>query len=121
MQAIEVENHVANTKYCLARILADRGREPVYKKVTQAKSMKDLCEALQVEYTEKLGDAPSRGAQSAVAKAADRLNHLNLFLMVAKQSQRVEVKMNNVHVVEDSPSKDFVIQTEGTNRNALTA
>jgi hypothetical protein len=31
------------------------------------------------------------------------------------------VKKNNVHVVENSPSKDFVIQTEGINRNALTA
>jgi prolyl-tRNA editing enzyme YbaK/EbsC (Cys-tRNA(Pro) deacylase) len=83
--------------------------------------VKDLCEALQVEYTEKLGDAPSRGAKSVVAKAADRMDHSDLFLIVAKQSQRVEVKKSNVHVVEDSPSKDFVIQTEGANRNALTA
>lgn len=93
----------------------------MYKKVTQAKSVKDLGDALQVEYTEKLGDVPSRGAKSVVAKAADRTTHSDMFLIVAKQSQRVEAKKNNVHVVEDSPSKDFVIQTDGSNRNALTA
>jgi len=31
----------------------------------------DLCKALQVEYTEKPGDAPSRGEKSAAAKGAD--------------------------------------------------
>ena len=31
----------------------------------------DLCKALQVEYTEKPGNAPSRGKNSAAAKAAE--------------------------------------------------
>jgi hypothetical protein len=115
-----VENHVSNTKYCLARILADRGREPLYKKVTQAKSMKDLCDALQVEYTEKLGDAPSRGANSTVARAADCILLSSPYLIVANQSQRVEVKKINVRSVSDDPStKGFHIGNERLNRNAL--
>ena len=93
----------------------------MYKKITQAKSVEDLCDALRVEYTEKLGSAPSRGAKSVVAMAADRIDLADEFLIVAKQTPRVEVKKINIHVVKDSPSKDFVVQREGTNRNALTA
>lgn len=45
----------------------------MYQQVTRAKSVKHLCDALQMEYTEKFNDAPSRGEQSASARAADRM------------------------------------------------
>jgi hypothetical protein len=66
-----VDNHFSNTKYCLARLLADKAKDPIHKKVTQAKNIKDMCEALQVEYAEKYTDVVSRGEKSAVAKAAE--------------------------------------------------
>jgi len=70
---IEVDNHVSNSKYCLTRILSDRGKELMYDQLKRAKSVKDLCDALQVEYTEKYTDIASRGEKSAAAKAADRM------------------------------------------------
>jgi len=105
----------------LARILADRGKEPLYKRITQAKSLRDLCDALDVEYREKLGDSPSRGASSVVVKAADRIPPYRAYLILANETPRVEVKKNNVHRVKDSPSKGFVAGTPGFNGNALTA
>jgi len=83
--------------------------------------MRDLCNALDVEYREKLGDSPSRGASSAVVKAADRIPSSRAFLILASQTQRVDAKKNNVHRVEDSASKGFVAGTPGFNGNALTA
>ena len=70
---IEVDNHVSNSKYCLTRILSDRAKEPMYDQLKRARSIKDLCDALQVEYTEKYTDVVSRGEKSAAAKAADRM------------------------------------------------
>jgi hypothetical protein len=67
-----VDNHLSNSKFCLTRILADRGKEPMYEQVKCAKGVKDLCDALGLEYAEKLLDAPSRGDKSAAAKAANR-------------------------------------------------
>lgn len=70
-KAIEVDNHLSNSKYCLNRILADRSKEPVYQEVCRAKSVKDLCDALEMDYTERLADVPSRGEKSQVARAAE--------------------------------------------------
>ena len=52
-------------------MLADRGKEPIYQLVTRAKTVKDLCDVLGVEYNETFRDVPSRGATSLAAKAAD--------------------------------------------------
>ena len=49
------------------------GTLDLYEKIKRAKGVKDLCEALGMEYTEKLSDAPSRGEKSIAAKAADRI------------------------------------------------
>jgi len=68
-----VNNHISNSKYCLTRLLADYAKKPIYEKVHRAKTYKDLCEALEVEYIEKFTDVPSRGEKSAAAKAADRM------------------------------------------------
>lgn len=48
----------------------------MYEKIKRAKGTKDLCDALGMEYTEKLSDVPSRGKKSVVAKAADRISAL---------------------------------------------
>lgn len=68
-----MDNHPSNSKYCLTRILADRGKDPMYEKIKRAKGAKDLCDTLGVEYTERFSDAPSRGEKSLAAKAADRI------------------------------------------------
>ena len=44
----------------------------MYDQLKRARSVKDLCDALQLEYTEKFTDLPSRGEKTATAKAADR-------------------------------------------------
>jgi hypothetical protein len=44
----------------------------MYDQLKRAKNVKDLCDVLQLEYTEKFTDLPSRGEQTATAKAADR-------------------------------------------------
>jgi tRNA-dihydrouridine synthase 2 len=70
-RAIDVDNHVSNTKFCLGRILSDHGKMLVYRAVSQAKNMRDLCEALEVEYTGiDESNLVSRGESSAAAKAA---------------------------------------------------
>ena len=71
LKALEVDNHLANTKYCLTQLLSNHGKNPVYRSVAQSKSYKDICAALDIEYTEKLSDAPSRGEKSVAAKAAE--------------------------------------------------
>ena len=48
----------------------------MYDQLKRAKSVKDLCDALQMEYSEKFADLPSRGEKTATAKAADRNFHL---------------------------------------------
>jgi hypothetical protein len=70
MQAMEVDNHVSNTKYCLSRLLSDHGKEPLYQKVVQAKSIQDLCDVLQVKYAGVPNEMASRGENSTAAKAA---------------------------------------------------
>lgn len=82
-----MQNGISNTKYCLTRLLYDFGRDPLYSKVTQAKTVKDLCAALQVEYTEKLSDVPSRGEDSASARAADSSSLNSWLLTIVKASQ----------------------------------
>jgi hypothetical protein len=66
-----VDNHISNNKFCLARLLNDRAKEPIYRQITSAKSIQDLCNALQMDYRVKLSDVKSRGENSTVAKAAD--------------------------------------------------
>src|SRR5271156_2144920 len=109
--AIEVDNHISNSKYCLTRLLSDRGKEPLYRQVAGAKTVKDLCDALQVEYTEKFSDIPSRGENSAAAKAAE-----------GKQVHRQETKIIKLRGVSDeSLSSDFRAGSEGMKGSALTA
>lgn len=48
----------------------------MYDQLKRAKSIKDICDALHVKYTEKLTDLPSRGEKTATAKAADRNSHV---------------------------------------------
>jgi hypothetical protein len=106
-----VDNHISNSKYCLTRLLSDRGKEPLYQQVTRAKTVKDLCDALQVEYTEKFSDIPSRGENSAAAKAAE-----------GKQVQRQETKTTKLRGVSDEcPSNGFITGNEGMKGSALTA
>lgn len=45
----------------------------MYEQVKRARGVKDLCDALGVEYLERLSDAPSRGENTAAAKAANRM------------------------------------------------
>jgi len=118
-----VDNHLSNSKYCLNRLLADHGKESIYEKVTRAKSYKDLCDALQVEYTEKLSDVPSRGEKSNAAKAADRNFHLHSKAnRVAKPTQRSESKQNQLRgVPKDTVSQAYTIETGKLNPGAMTA
>ena len=108
-KAIEVNNHISNSKYCLNRILADRSKEPIYQQVCRAKSVKDLCDALQVEYTEKLADVPSRGENSVAAKAADG----------GKTSYRPDAKVNKLRGVSNEASRGIIIGTDEMKQGAL--
>ena len=45
----------------------------MFDQLKRARSVKDLCDVLQVDYTEKYTDVASRGEKSAAAKAADRM------------------------------------------------
>ena len=66
-----MDNHLGNSKYCLNRLLSAHAKTPTYLKVSQSKSYRDICAALDIEYTEKLSDIPSRGEVSVAAKAAE--------------------------------------------------
>lgn len=67
---MEVDNHLSNTKYCLSRLLADRGKEPLYQRVVQAKSIQNLCDALGIAYAGTPNEVTPRGENSSAAKAA---------------------------------------------------
>jgi len=71
----------------------------LYQQVTRAKSLKDLCDALHVEYTEKLSNIPSRGEKSLAAKAAE-----------GKQIPRQETKRTKLRGVSDSTSNGEFIK-----------
>jgi hypothetical protein len=89
IKAIEVNNHISNTKFCLSRLLTEKAKDPIYKIVTQAKSMSDLCDALQVEFSAKFSDVVSRGEKSVVAKAAEGI-------FESKGQARLSLQMFNV-------------------------
>ena len=83
----------------------------MYQQVTRAKTVKDLCDALHVDYTEKLTDIPSRGEKSVAAKAAE-----------GRQVQRQETKPAKLRGLSDeSPAPDFMGGNEGIKGSALTA
>jgi hypothetical protein len=113
LQALEVDNHIANTKYCLTQLLSNHGKNPLYQKVAQSKSYKDICAALEIEYTEKLSDIPSRGEKSAVAKAAEGSKPVKCILIEGNTSHK-QVKAH--HALRGITEKDHVsaqIETTG--------
>jgi hypothetical protein len=83
----------------------------VYQQITRAKTVKDLCDALGVEYTEKFNDAPSRGEKSAAAKAAE-----------GKQFQPDDVKVAKLRgASNESRMNGFTAGTEQIKESALMA
>jgi hypothetical protein len=74
---MEVDNHISNSKFCLTRILSDRGKHPIYQAVARAKSVQELCDILEVEYTGNgVDNLSSRGDSSIAAKAAGGTSHV---------------------------------------------
>src|SRR5579862_1947865 len=100
---MEVDNHISNTKYCLSRILANRGREPIYQKVVQAKTIQDLCDALQVENRGVPNETTSRGETSSAAKAAGGISIRIKPDIIGDMTHRHEPKITQLRGVTNEP------------------
>jgi len=81
----------------------------------------DLCKALQVEYTEKPGDAPSRGEKSAAAKAADGISTSYSYLTIVNVSERLEKKVDrSMGISKETPLNGLDLGAKDIKQGMLT-